>query len=521
MGGKGMLRCLTVVLCLAVVAAGCGDEDSSDSPQADLAVSDDACATTPLRGYGFDRYGGWKGIRRPATGRFTVAEVDGRWWFFTPEGNAFFASGPSGIDPFGDAIGATGRAPYYENVLAKHGGEEAWADATVERMCRLGFRVRGGWLAESAIDLMAERIPYTVNIEVYGVYPEGPASVPSLVKPRRDVFVADAAERAAAYVAGHSAVQRCARDPWCVGVYVENEVPYAPGLTAGGSHLDVYLAQAPGSAGKRGVQAFFATRYGGDLGAFNEVWGTALVTWDDIQSVSRLGTCPTGVGIVDDLCAMRGPRDRLLDRMAFEAEVAGRAARHADDALAAVEPAMLNLGPRLVVSPFFPDLLQAIAASVDVMSLNNYDTRSTANVLLSAADRDLVAALGGLGFDPFERLEQVAAVTGKPVLVTEWFYRVRRPGITSLPPFLPEVGDAGAQAAAAERYLKGLHAIPAVIGEHWFQWQDQPIEGRFDGENQLIGIVDIDDDENQPLADTIAGVNALRIDRRLGLASSD
>ncbi len=38
----------------------------------------------------FDAMGGWKQVSRPATGSWEVGQADGRYWFFTPEGNAFF-----------------------------------------------------------------------------------------------------------------------------------------------------------------------------------------------------------------------------------------------------------------------------------------------------------------------------------------------------------------------------------------------------------------------------------------------
>ena len=42
----------------------------------------------------------------------------------------------------------------------------------------------------------------------------------------------------------------------------------------------------------------------------------------------------------------------------------------------------------------------------------------------------------------------------------------------------------------------GLHveqamALPYFLGAHWFQWQDQPVLGRGDGENYNIGLVDV------------------------------
>ena len=34
-------------------------------------------------------------------------------------------------------------------------------------------------------------------------------------------------------------------------------------------------------------------------------------------------------------------------------------------------------------------------------------------------------------------------------------------------------------------------ARPEIVGIHYFQWNDQPLTGRFDGENYNIGIIDV------------------------------
>jgi hypothetical protein len=334
---------------------------------------------------------------------------------------------------------------------------------------------------------------------------------------RHDVFDARAEELADGLAAEGGLIDRCARDPWCIGVYTENEVPYLPSLLNGGGHLDVYLSLPAGTAAKLALQQFFSGRYAGDVASFNRTWETDLASFDDLQQLTAIGSCPPVLGYEDDLCYFDEPRRRLNDRFAFEAHVAARSAALGAAVLRRANPEMLNLGPRIVVAPFSAAVLRALAGPADVMSMNNYDVRDYIAGLLTVEQEAKLAELGLLGFDPIERAAQVGEITGKPVLITEWFYRRRRPGVSTFPPFLPEVADGAAQAAAYSAYMDGLLALPFVVGEHWFQWMDQPVEGRPDGENQLIGIVSIDDDLNQPLADEVARVNAEILDRRLGL----
>ena len=137
-----MRRCTRVLVALA--ALGVLPLACSDAPTSAPATSEDACASPPLRGAGFDVYGGWKGAQTTATGRFAVAEIDGVWWLVTPEGHVLFSNGVTGIDPEGDVTGA-GRTPYGDNVLARHGSVEAWRDATLARLCDLGVTTLAAW----------------------------------------------------------------------------------------------------------------------------------------------------------------------------------------------------------------------------------------------------------------------------------------------------------------------------------------------------------------------------------------
>jgi len=45
-----------------------------------------------------DAYGGWTGKSSVSTGFFRVAKFDGRWWFITPDGNAFISTGINHVD---------------------------------------------------------------------------------------------------------------------------------------------------------------------------------------------------------------------------------------------------------------------------------------------------------------------------------------------------------------------------------------------------------------------------------------
>ena len=68
--------------------------------QADAKEEAGRLGCTPLSKPGYDAHGGRieEGVRLKATGFFRLEEIDGRWWFVTPEGHRFFLIGCDACD---------------------------------------------------------------------------------------------------------------------------------------------------------------------------------------------------------------------------------------------------------------------------------------------------------------------------------------------------------------------------------------------------------------------------------------
>lgn len=60
----------------------------------------------------------------------------------------------------------------------------------------------------------------------------------------------------------------------------------------------------------------------------------------------------------------------------------------------------------------------------------------------------------------------------------------------------------------AVQYITDLMNDPRCVGYHWFEYVDEPVEGRFDGENCNFGVVNINDDAYVTLTDALTTVNA-------------
>jgi hypothetical protein len=461
-------RVLLVVGLVGVLGLGaCGGHDGAD---------------------GLDRYGGWRAIHTRATGRFRVEQIDGVWWFVTPEGNAFVSLGVNFITPAGDFSPALGRAPYHDNILLRYGNEATWADETVRRLQGWGFNTAGAW---SDSQWFRGRVPYCVIIDFEGAAPEVPW-VPSIT-PRRiaDYF---APEFESGVVALAEQARGCAADPYCIGVFVGNEMAWGPGLQQRGTYLDVYMSRPATSAAKQSVVDFLRRRYADDIAKFDRVWQLTLARFEDLFDRPSLPH-----GLLTDA--------QRADHVAFTEVVAARFFSRTYDALRAVDPQLLILGARFFSFQTLPVVFAAAAPFVDVVSLNDYD--ASADLLELVANNMAGRDWGYLFLDgPFADLERVEQLTQRPLMITEYFYRVGRPGVASRPVGLPEVATREAQADAFARYATTALARAGVIGAHWFQYFDQPVTGRFDGENQLIGLVDIDDEPYPLLTARMHQVNA-------------
>jgi regulation of enolase protein 1 (concanavalin A-like superfamily) len=71
----------------------------------------------------------------------------------------------------------------------------------------------------------------------------------------------------------------------------------------------------------------------------------------------------------------------------------------------------------------------------------------------------------------------------------------------------PRVANQRERADAFEDYVRRLLQEPGVVGYHWFQHNDQPKEGRFDGEDSNYGVVDGKDEVYVELTQRMAEVN--------------
>ena len=110
---------------------------------------------------------------------------------------------------------------------------------------------------------------------------------------------------------------------------------------------------------------------------------------------------------------------------------------------------------------------------------------------------------------PVDALERITKVTGKPTMVTEFSFKAMDSGLPNTKGAAKPVATQQDRADGFARYVEALAAMPNCVGYHWFEYRDQPKEGRrLDGENSNYGVVRLDGTPWEVLTTRMKQVNA-------------
>lgn len=357
-----------------------------------------------------DAWGGWAGgPKLAATGFFRTEKVDGRWWFVDPDGRLFWSLGMCSVYPSCSTV-LTGRENDFEwvperegpgpgaegvnarwtdvakgremvdfiivNARRKYGDdwERLFAEATHRRLRAWGVNTIGNW-SRARIRFL-RRTPYCACVDFSSATRLAVTKPKGIGRALPDVssaeFVADLRGKLAA-LAG-----QIKDDPWCLGVFVDNELAFAS-------------ADDPSAY----AEEYFAT-----------------------------------------------------------------VAREVHAAL----PNHLYLGCRIARAT--EDVWRAAVRHCDVVSYNFYERLPTA----------------------VNRPDDVA---DKPFLVGEFhFGALDRGGFCG---GCAVTFDQDERARCFRDYANACIDDPRLVGCHWFQYQDQMVTGRFDGENLQCGFTSVCD----------------------------
>lgn len=453
------------------------DSGAPDTGASDTGTPDDGCE--PAAGaVERDAWGGDLRASLEATGAFRVQELCGRWWLVTPDGHPMASQGVNTTQPAGSTDQLTGENLYAQTVDALYESDEAWALATAERLRSWGFDTAGSW---SATDLLLPVMPVTVNLDLSGDDWESGA-IADYFDP---AWVAQVQEKVAAGVRP--------KDPKLVGYFIDNEVHWGPDWRSLDTLLLAYLSLDAAAPGKQEAVRWLLEQVG-SAEAVDALAGTAH---GDEAALLAATSGWEAFG-----WQATGDARTLVD--GFLGHAAAQYFAVTVGAIRAADPAHLVLGNREVSVMTPAPVYQAQAALVDVVSVNRY-------TYVEGLEQAALTLSGGL--DPGADLASVHALTGRPVLVTEFGFRADDSGLpNSWPPVYPTYDTQEERADAYEAQVGAWQAAPWIIGWHWYRWVDDPENGRFDGEDNNWGLVSELDQPYEVLVERTAAVNARTAD---------
>lgn len=422
-----------------------------------------ADAPAPAQRPGLTRYGGSTSLTFASTGWFRTQHDGQRWWLVDPDGGAFWSAGVDCVGP-GEAARVTDNealcawlpppeglfAPAWRgpdlfswavaNLVRAFGNDwkAGWTKLTRRALVGMGFNTVGNW-SDSEF-ARGSGLPYVWPLADF------PTTATTVFRDFPDVFAPEYRANAEAFAQQLTALRD---DKNLIGYFLRNEPLWA----FGAFHMaEEMLLQDPARAPhcRRALAEHLRAAHGEDAAAFQGAWG-GLVSGFNALVEYRLTD-----------------RDALTDAAraglgAFSRKMIDAYVRIPSEACQAVDPHHLNLGMRWAWIAI--DDLLAGSDACDVFSLNTYN----------------------FSVDP-ATVRRAAEASGRPVLIGEFHFGATDRGLPASG--LKGVHTQADRGRAYQYFVEQAAALPDVIGTHYFQWNDQPLLGRFDGENWQIGIVD-------------------------------
>jgi len=105
------------------------------------------------------------------------------------------------------------------------------------------------------------------------------------------------------------------------------------------------------------------------------------------------------------------------------------------------------------------------------------------------------------------KMQQVYNAVQIPWLIAEFSFRGNDSGLPNKKGAGPIVPNQAARAQDFTTYVIELLKLPFAVGYHWFEYVDEPAEGRFDGEDSQYGVVNIGDVVYTVITDQMKKIN--------------
>lgn len=379
-----------------------------------------------------------------STTSFSLRSSNGVWSFVAPDGESFFSQGVCVVDQGTPREAYDPENPSYAS-WRQYSDPRAWADETLRRLKSWRFTTLGGWADQTTLSASKECSLCFAPVLHLGA---------SAGVPWWDMWDRAIVQRMREQ-ARHQ-IPRLKKQGRILGYYSDNELGWWNATL-----WKMTLEQPSSSGQRRRLVAELRRHYSDDWAALRRDFDAENANrWPDLEKRGALYLKSGGRGIV----IMR----RFLGMLAQRYYSLMR------ELIREQDPKALYLGDRYQ-SFYYPEVAEAAAKSVDVISSN-------------------VNATWNDGSIPRFQLESLYQLTGKPIVVTEIYQTAREnsSGNRNSWGAYPLVDTQEQRALAARRTLESLAGLPYVVGIDWFQFYDEPTNGRDDGEDFNFGLVDVE-----------------------------
>ncbi|MGC8490623.1 MAG: hypothetical protein ACP5SH_02685 [Syntrophobacteraceae bacterium] len=394
---------------------------------------------------------------------WSTADINGVEWLIDPQGKPFYSKG---VDIVSAGIKSekslAGHAFFWANFYPTL---NRWRAEVGERLRKWGFNTLGGW-SDSSPKI---GLPLMVDLEL------GRNSHYHWFDPFDPEMGKITMEKARELTAPYRNL------PQLIGYFSDNEVGWW------NSALFIWYLKAPWeNYTKRFLWQMIYNTYGGDWKALLADWSpqNGAKSFEDLKKTgAAMKLRPGGNGI------------RLVDR--FMSAVAGRYYKLMYRAIKAADPRALVLGDRLPLY-YHQDVIRAMGNNVDVISTNyNVDSPD--------------GWVAPYYFDGLRKLSK------KPVLISEFFFSSTENRSGNLnedfgslhpnPGHLMTVPTQAERVWGAGRAVLNFARFPNVVGAQWFQYCDEPLGGRDDGEDYDMGLIDTSNRPYRRLTEQFRKIN--------------
>jgi hypothetical protein len=386
--------------------------------------------TVSTKAYNYSQFGGYLQAKGKATGFFHTEKIDSRWWFVDPEGYLFLSHGVDCVSPGG---GGNVRDLDKRNGMYK----ELPPQNISQNQGRRSGPSFGTWnlfrrYDESYPEKSREMI--IRRMDKWGLNTIGNWSSQEVMKMNRKAFMFQLR-----------------------GVGIESGLMGLP---------DVYapdFASKVDAGSKASVEQYKENPW--LIGYFtgNEP------SWLE-QELRLCDMIMEGAEkpIKTELKAWLAKGDTPERRKEFVFKTFRIFLETVDNAIKKYDPNHLNLGIRFGnVMHIDREILEICKDVFDVFSFNCYDL-----------------------YPKKEMMDRATEITGLPMIIGEYHFGTVDRGMAQS---LWQVNSQQERGVAYRYYTERAYSHPGLIGTAYFQWCDQDLTGRFDGENYNCGLVDVTD----------------------------